>query len=828
MKRNGLIPLYPILFASILLITLFGFAGKTRTVVNAAPSGATTSLTISSVQPDSAPNDVDTQIVIQGTGFTATISGTEVITAPTVYLGDTDLADIVWGSTTTLSATIPWGLEPQVYSLAVENPDGISITLQNAFTVTDGFGEFITGGPYGGIAVQLQQKPDDPATLYALMYGVGLFISEDAGENWELVTNQGYPYQLDFDSEDSDVLYLSAEGLVRSMDNGENWESIFENYYTQNGCYQTYAVAHPTQQGNVYVGIGSCRGIPLETGEGGIFFSTDYGDTWNPRNTGLSDLDISALAIHPITPTTLIAGTFDGDLFYSLNGGDNWSWSTQLTGTVSSLYFNPYETLEAWAITRSETEGHAYVYRSLNLTDWIPQNLSLSYTGGPTLAQMDFLPDSVWLGAINVYTSTDSGGTWNTGNSPMWGATALAISPDNPQTIFVGTDFGVEKSTDGGNTWTEKIEGLAALVPTAIAVSPDDPDHVYVKTHPGIFVSHNGGNHWQYLNYGIGGYTSYQSLAVDRFDASRIYLNAGCTGEFCIDISTDQGASWNLITSTLPVTYTGWQCNSFTILPSPHTPNRVLVGAALTPPGGGNVESIFYTSSNGGANWNHVLPPQTIGEVAEMVYDGINPNLIYAGTVGSGLWRSEDGGDNWLHVPISGTQTPVSVAAIAMHPNISNKVYLRTYSGPSPNPEPELWVSEDAGNSWEPIGYVFTGVDLLVSPPTPGQILYTLYTGGAEGNVDNSSGLYRSIDDGQSWSLIPGVPRPEILVGASDGERAIVYMGIPGGLASSAGTISSNQFTPLSGGVYRLQGGGVYRLTILLPTDFVYLPIIRR
>ena len=828
MKHRVLIPLYPILFALILLITLFGFAGKTRNVVNAAPLGATTSPIITSVQPDSAPNDVDSPIVIQGTGFTATISGTEVITAPAVYLGDTELADVIWDSTTTLSATVPWGLISDTYSMTVVNPDGISVTLQNAFTVTDGFGEFNTGGPYGGIATKLSLKPGDPSTVYAMMYGAGLFISQDSAGSWALIHDHDWLIQLDFDAGDPNILYLGADSndLYRSDDNGATWVRISDSFHTQNGCFTTYPVAHPTDTGEVYFGMGSCGDMYLEPDEGGVYLSTDYGDTWQEKNTGLSDRDIQAMAIHPITPTILIAGSADGDIFYSTNGGDNWSWSTQLTGTVSSLYFNPHETLEAWAITRSDAEGPAYVYRSTNLTDWIPQNLSLTYSGGPTLAQMDFLPDSVWLAAINVYTSTDSGGTWNTVNSPMWGATALAISPDDPQTILVGTDFGVEKSTDGGNTWTEKIEGLAALFPNAIAVSPDDPDHVYVKTHQGIYVSQTGGNHWQYLNYGIGGSNSYQSLAVDRFEASRIYLNTGCSGEFCIDISADQGASWNLLTSTLPVTYAGWQCNSFTILPSPHTSNRVLVGASLTPPGGGDVESIFFTSSNGGANWSHVLPPQTIGRVTEMVYDGINPSLIYAGTVGSGLWRSDDGGDNWSHVPISDTQTPVSVAAIAVHPNISNKVYLRTYSGPSPNPEPELWVSENAGNSWEPMAYVFTGVDLLVSPPIPDQTLYELYTGGAEANVDNSSGLYRSMDDGQSWSLIPGVPRPEILVGASDGERAIVYLGVPGGLASAAG--ESMISTPASGGVYRLHGGGVYRLTFLLPTEFVYLPLIMR
>jgi hypothetical protein len=66
------------------------------------------------------------------------------------------------------------------------------------------------------------------------------------------------------------------------------------------------------------------------------------------------------------------------------------------------------------------------------------------------------------------------------------------------------------------------------------------------------------------------------------------------------------------------------------------------------------------------------------------------------------------------------------IADIAVHPNVSNKVYIRTYTfAISPNPEPELWVSENAGATWQLITYgFFGGVDLLVTPPLPGQLYF--------------------------------------------------------------------------------------------------------
>jgi photosystem II stability/assembly factor-like uncharacterized protein len=569
--------------------------------------------------------------------------------------------------------------------------------------------------------------------------------------------------------------------------------------------------------------MGSCGDIYLEEGEGGVYFSSDYGASWSHLLTGQ---DIQALAIDPYNSDRLMAGTMDGKLFTSTNGGNSWTERAQLNGTVTQLYFNHHVAGEAWAITSSEADGRGYLYHSTNLVDWILQSVDV-YQQGPFQAQMDFLPGSVWIASGGVYYSTNSGTTWDSINSPLYGPVALAIAPNDPQTIFVGTDFGVEVSENGGSTWTERIEGLAAMVPNAMAVSRIDSDTVYVQTNQGIFASQNGGYDWQYLDYGSGGFTGQQSLAIDPFDEKKLYFIGTCEDEFCIDISMDGGSSWKYFTSALPPAYAGWSCSSFTILPSPHTQNRILVGASLSPPGSGDVQSIFFTSSDGGATWNYVIPTQTLGYVSEMVYDAINPALVYASTEYNSLLRSTNGGENWSSIPVA-DQSTISVAAIAVHPNITNKVYVRTYDfNEGPNPESKLWYSENAGISWQSISEVFTGADLLVAPPLPNQFPYSLFTGGAQDQVENSNGLYRSYNDGQSWQFIPGAPRPIMLAAATDGERSIVYISSPGGLASGVGSQAMISPNAIQNDTVIL-GGGVYRLSVLLPSDWVYLPSIMK
>ena len=53
--------------------------------------------------------------------------------------------------------------------------------------------------------------------------------------------------------------------------------------------------------------------------------STDGGEDWRAVNTGLTDTRVHALAIDPMTPATLYAGTYGGGVFKSTNGGGDWS-----------------------------------------------------------------------------------------------------------------------------------------------------------------------------------------------------------------------------------------------------------------------------------------------------------------------------------------------------------------------------------------------------------------------------------------------------------------------------------------------------------------------
>ncbi len=102
--------------------------------------------TVTAVNPALSPNDLDVEIIITGTNFTA---------GATAALGESMLEDVGWVSSTSLTATVGWGMEPGIYTLTVENPDGKTGSLTDAFNVTQGIGVWTyQDGPYGGTIEQ--------------------------------------------------------------------------------------------------------------------------------------------------------------------------------------------------------------------------------------------------------------------------------------------------------------------------------------------------------------------------------------------------------------------------------------------------------------------------------------------------------------------------------------------------------------------------------------------------------------------------------------------------------------------------------------------------
>lgn len=789
---------------------------------------------VTGISPTTAPNDLDTTITITGSGFAA---------VPTITLGSTQLDDVGWVSAGRLTATLPWGSDPGVYTLTITNPGGESGSLADAFTVTQGIGVWATGGPYGGRVEEVILHPLTPTTLFATVFQIGVFASFDAAASWDLALANSWPIWVVFDAQDPDVIYVASDnGLPRSLDGGQTWDLLPELFHPQNGCYTSYPVSHPTEAGVIYAGAGQCTGIPLAPGEGGVYYSDDYGDTWVTRTVGLTDTDLVDLAFHPADPNVMAAATFAGNVFTSTDAGLTWHWAADLDRQVRHIYFNPSGAHEAWIVPYLDYQppSEVFLYKSSDpdLSTWVSTVLTtgLSTSGG--IWTMTFVSDTILAAGDRGYYSDDGGATWGPiigGGSPFWGVKSFAVNPTDNQIIYAGTEMhGVIKSLDGDATWQEQNQGLAGLQIRELAVPAGEIDTIYANTFErGILRSDDGGQAWLELAFLHGGRPKGQLLSADPFVPDRVYLGSGCDRFPCIEISEDAGLTWREVTMTLPLTWAGEMGELMTAVAHPLVPGRLLVSAGFCrdtahcnsrkEPNG------FYASDDYGENWSYLGPTPPISEVLNIAYDARNPDLVYAGTQGDGLWKSSDGGASWQTAPIPGVLPPVHIADIEAHPDLTSTVYVRLYSyAGGPNPQPNLFVSDDAGATWQELPDVDTvfggagGVGLVFTPPTPDAAPYTLYTG-------CDPGLCRSLDGGITWELVEGAPRPvansnnPALAAGTDGQRVRLYVGTPGGIATPAGL---REPIPGLGQIY---GGGVYRYTLTpLQGHWVYLPLVLR
>src|SRR5262249_1845172 len=141
-----------------------------------------------------------------------------------------------------------------------------------------------------------------------------------------------------------------------------------------------------------------------------------------------------------------------------------------------------------------------------------------------------------------------SGAAWtNIGPSPA-AVEAIAVDLHGTGTIFMGSNAGgVEKSIDGGTTWSAVNNGRTSPVVTALAIDASGPQTVYAGGG-GLFKTDDGGTTWRNLPSIT---NSAQSIATDPKRPGVVYVGAfNNLANGAILKSTDGGATWTNVFPT--------------------------------------------------------------------------------------------------------------------------------------------------------------------------------------------------------------------------------------------------------------------------------------
>jgi len=326
-------------------------------------------------------------------------------------------------------------------------------------------------------------------------------------------------------------------------------------------------------------------------------------------------------------------------------------------------------------------------------------------------------------------------GAWTTGGPYGGYVNSLAMAPTDPDVIYAATDWGVFKTTDGGDTWAKT--GFAETLVWTVQVAPDDPDTVYVGTDDdGLYKTVDGGSNW--TQKGLSG-ARVKAVAVDPTSASILYA---ATANYAASINhiykgTDGGDTWDEKLS-LPHE-TGGAAGVNTLLIDTDDSSHVYAG--VRPFFGPNL----YRSTDGGETW----VPTEVSDgtwccreavALAMTPAGSDPAAVYTVIGSDDAYKSTDRGKTWQP-----TDTPyISPAepwALAVDPSNPNTVYVGTWYK-----EGDLYKSTDAGATWSVManGLAHGGPSSLVIDPRDGD---ALLVGLSEG------GVYKSIDGGENWSV---------------------------------------------------------------------------
>jgi photosystem II stability/assembly factor-like uncharacterized protein len=263
---------------------------------------------------------------------------------------------------------------------------------------------------------------------------------------------------------------------------------------------RTVAISGVAHQPNVFY---------MAAVDGGVWKTTDFGNTWMPIFDDQPTGSVGALAVSESDPNVIYVGSGEGLQRPDLSTGDGIYKSTDAGKTWTHLGLQD-----------------AYQIASIVIDPQDSNRLFVAALGHP------YGPNK----ERGVFRSTDGGQTFQKVlyKDENTGAADLGLDPSNPRTVyavlwaarvapweirsgesFISAGSGLFKSTDGGDSWHPLTAGLPGaddgLGRIGIAVSTSQPDRLYAtleaKKDAGIYRSDNGGESWTKVNtdHRIGG-----------------------------------------------------------------------------------------------------------------------------------------------------------------------------------------------------------------------------------------------------------------------------------------------------------------------------------
>ncbi len=406
---------------------------------------------------------------------------------------------------------------------------------------------------------------DDRRNVFA-SGNAGLFKSTDGGSTWDTIWAQ-QTNRVAIASSATSVVYAAGHfGLAISPDSGASWETRQDGVVI--GGYVT---------GDLVVSSQS----PLDAwlaSQAGIYRTEDAGGSWYPSNQGISAWGVSNVAVSDRAPGLIFANCVMGllrktqDTDWQLLGASGttielnpkwialdptddaaiyaWTGST-LIRSLDLGNDGTWETVlepgpGAYGLAIDHDTGQniylATAHRGVMVSrdagqSWEESNLGLALDGNevwlisiaPSDANVLWVGLGGMFGAYDFYRTTDAAQSWATVATMEHGFRCMAISPDDPDTVYLG-GRGVQKTTDGGVMFSPLSEGLICTNVNDMAIDPRDLTRVYaaagysgsVVRGSGLYQLDPAGLQWNWIECPELEDVALVKLAIDPWEEDRV------------------------------------------------------------------------------------------------------------------------------------------------------------------------------------------------------------------------------------------------------------------------------------------------------------------
>ena len=418
----------------------------------------------------------------------------------------------------------------------------------------------------------------------------GLFVSNDAGENWSVVTKDHrlvqrawYYIELFTDPQNDQTIYVLSAPALRSKDGGRTWENLFGTH----GDYHDLWI-NPHNNKNMII-----------SNDGGSSVSVNYGRTWSSQNN-MPTAQFYRINVDNQFPYKIYGGQQDNTSVsiahreLGSGGISTSSWRASAGGESAFLAFNPddpryvmggsyqgtIELLDTKANASTQIMAAPIQYLGRDAKD-----MKYRYNWNAPIICSKHDPTVFYHGSQLLLRTTDMGKTWSEVSPDLtrnekskqgkpgvpytneavgaenYGTLAyVQESPHEKGVIYTGSDDGLVYITkDNCNTWQNITPtGLQECLINAIEVSPHDKATAYIATTrykfndhtPGLYKTTDYGKTWTKIDNGIP--TGAFTRVVREDNVRKDLLFAGT--ETGIYISYDGGKTWKPFQLNLPVT----------------------------------------------------------------------------------------------------------------------------------------------------------------------------------------------------------------------------------------------------------------------------------